>query len=177
MKAVVVVVVVALGLVIGFWWTRDTTAPKAPAIAKPKPTLETRASETRARLTTRFPGLRPTQVKTLEPVETDPEIRPQQEALWRELLAFAKDTKLTDEQWERLQRDLSELAATESAAWAQGLRTDFNGIIELSDELEAELLQRCAAYMTRDQLLELRFRFLGVVTRVRQLHYLPRAEG
>lgn len=164
-------VVVALGLVIGFWWTRDTTAPKAPEIAKPKPTLDTRTT-----LTKRFSGLHPTPVKTLEPVETDPEIRPQQDALWRDLRAFAKDTKLTDEQWEQFQRDLSELAATESAAWAQGLRTDLNGIIELSDELEAELLQRCAAYMTRDQLLELRFRFLGLVTRVRQLHYLPRPE-
>jgi hypothetical protein len=170
MKAIAVVVV--LGLVIGLWWTRDTTAPKEPEIAKPKPTLETRAP-----LSTRFPRLRPTEVKSLEPTETDPEIRPQQEALWRDLRAFAKDTKLTDEQWERFQRDLSELAATESAAWAQGLRTDFNGIIELSDELEAELLQRCAAYMTKDQLLELRFRFLGVVTRVRQLHYLPRADA
>lgn len=169
MKALCISLVAALGLAIGLWWTRGTA-----------PVTETRTAPVTERRTpstplARIPALRPTiPIKTLEPTSTDPEKRPHQEALWRDLRSFATEKKLTDAQWERFQRDLSELAAIESAAWAQGVRTDgFDGIVELSEELEAELLARCAAYMTRDQIAGLRFRFLDLVTRVRRLHYVP----
>jgi hypothetical protein len=115
--------------------------------------------------------------RTLEPTEEHlPEIRKAQEVLWQQLRTFASDVKLSDAQWEQFERDLSELGAMDAVAfYGQALRTrDFEGVVELSEELELELEQRAATYMTKKQLDTLRFRFGDLVTRVRQLHYVPR---
>lgn len=113
---------------------------------------------------------------TLEPTDADPKRREAQEQLWQYLRVFATEAELTDTQWDRFVRDLSELAAIESAAWDDSIRAGkFGDISRLNDELGYELEERISAYMTDQQLRVFRFRIIadGVVTQVRALHFVP----
>lgn len=95
------------------------------------------------------------------------------------MLPFASEAELTDAQWNQFVSDLSELATSESAAWANGVKArgsdSFDGIIELNDELGHELEARCAVHMTQKQLRVFRFRFhaSALVAQVQRLHFLP----
>jgi hypothetical protein len=173
-------IVVGLGIVIGWWWTRDDVAP-TPATQPSQHSRRTAATQpsprsltSRSSVTSTRPTLAQQPLPTLEPAEVDPARRERQEELWRALRAFATDAELTDAQWEQFQRDLSELAALESATMRDAIATgNFDGIVDLSNELELELELRCAAYLTKRQVSALRFRFDGLVTRVRRLYYVP----
>lgn len=167
---------IALGVVIGLWWTREESVSSpgrdrvfpAPVVS---PVQVPRVGRSNATPVLEQQRVRP----TLEARDADPERHKAQEELWQQLRKFARDAKLTDTQWEQFEHDLSELVATESAALTNSIRAgDFEGLVELSEELDRELATRCAAYMTEKQLLALRFHFpAGLVARVRQLHYVP----
>ena len=186
MKILGLLVVVVLGLVVGLWWTDD--APSRPASNQAAElaadhVAERAADPSRARRaiglrTDRFPEIAKRERPTLEPTEkNDPKRREFQEALWRDLRAFANEAKLTDAQWDQFVGDLSDLASTESAAIASAVAPggDVAGAFELNDELGHELEARCAEHMTEKQLRVFRFRFHadGLVAQVRRLHFVP----
>ena len=99
-----------------------------------------------------------------------PQRREGQEKLWRDLRTFAKNVKLTDEQWDRLVNDLIELATADQKAWLDPSKADLPARHELTVSLERDLEARCASYMTKDQVAELRFRYLsGLISRARQV--------
>ena len=167
---------IAVGLVIGLWWTREESVShpardRVTAAPVVSPVQVHRVGRSNATPVLEQERVRP----TLEATDADPERHKAQEALWHHLRKFASDAKLTDTQWERFEDDLSELVATESAALTSSITAgDYDGLVELSEELDRELAVRCAAYMTEKQLRALRFHFpAGLVARVRQLHYLP----
>ena len=95
----------------------------------------------------------------------------QQKQLWTELRTFASDVRLTDEQWDHFVRDLTELGDMDRRAWDDALDDggDWSGTFELTQNLDRELFLRCTTYMTKAQVAELRFRFLSLVTRARQV--------
>lgn len=175
-KATWLLLVLGLGLGVGLLWTRDTssvdvlpTTRDTTAARTPESQRDHRAIGFRA-----VPVLAAaTPLPSLEPTNTYPERRKLQEELWHYLRKFATDAKLTDAEWQQFQRDLSELAATESAAYLAADRAiDFTGVTDLNDELGVELEARCARYMTERQLAVLRnYRAWALITRVRQLHY------
>jgi len=168
-----IAIVVALGLVIGAWWTRDDATPRTEPRTTPTPAAigAQQIQPTQPTLHNPSPRVRPTlSVQTLEPTSTDPIRREHQETLWRDLRAFASAAKLTDVQWDRFVHDLIELAEIEAAAWAKG----FEGVVELSSELAREMEGRAATYMTADQVAQLRFHDQqAMIIRVRQLHIPP----
>ena len=177
MKTLGLSIVVALGLVLGLWWTREASVsrPAVDQAAEPPPRARRAIGPSNAAMRP-LVELAKRERPTLEPIEVDPKRRKAQEALWQELRGFASEAELTDAQWDRFERDLSELAEIEATAWAKALKAEnFEGVIELSQELGHELEVRAAAYMTKKQQSILRFRLNagGVVTRVRQLHFVP----
>ena len=158
--------VVAAGIVVGLWWTTDDAA---------SPIVADRSSQSQARRVRPdvTPALAARVRRSLEPTDTDPKHRELQNALWKDLRRWAGKARLTDAQWNRFQRDLSELAVLESAALANGVRVGFDGVRELQEELDRELEAHCAEYMTDKQLRAMRPYLSALVTRVRQLHYSP----
>jgi hypothetical protein len=186
-----IAIVVALGLVIGWWWTRDasrengtehtTTNQSQTTQASPQsrrapsgPSVETGSG---AQSSTPPVLAGPVQERrTLEPREGDsPEIRKLQESMWKELRKFASDVQLTDAQWDQFERDLMDLGGTYAVAYYGAAKSgDFEGVRGLDDDLERELEQRTAAYMNPKQLARLRNRHTSLVTRVRQLYFLPK---
>lgn len=195
MKMLGLSIVVALGLAIGLWWTREAPraareAPaeqptdRAPVGLEPldrapigrAPAGSTNATPPSATVHPR-PELSTPERLTLEPTDPDPKRRAAQESLWQYLRTFAKEAELTDAQWDRFVRDLSELATSESAAWDDSTKVGgFEDMSNLNDELGRELEERIAAYMTDKQLRVFRFRLNAgaAVTQVRQLHFVAK---
>jgi hypothetical protein len=166
MKAITVVVV--LGVLIGWWWTRTEPSP-----VKTNPPAEVKPTVTRPRL----PTLTQPPLRTLQPAAVVPEVRQNQNQQWEQLRKFAADVQLTDEQFARFESDLSELAAMEDAAahrrGPDGRFLEFENTYELSELLERELEARTAEYMTAKQHKVMQFRFGSLVTTTRQLYYTP----
>jgi hypothetical protein len=129
-------IVVAVGLAIGLLWTRDTSKPSprsTPVHGSSKTKLHP-ADSTPAD-STRLPAPTLPTRKRLE-LTDDPVRRPLQEELHKQLRAFAVEAKLTDEQVDLFERDLSELAAIEAGALMNGVRArTFDGVLELNAEL------------------------------------------
>lgn len=189
MKLLGLSIVVAMGLAIAWWWTRE--APRVAKEAPPKqsarlaplepsnPTTPAPTRSTAPTLTTARwrPELVQPERVTLEPTATDPERRTAQESFLRYLRVFATEAELTDAQWDRFVRDLTELGAIEAQAWFESARDgDIGDAYRLNDELAHELEERIAAYLTERQLRVFRFRISaqGAITQVRQLHFVPR---
>lgn len=179
MKILGLSVVAALGLVIGVLWTREAP-PNEVTVSRPAIDQGAQPSQAHRPVVPRNAEAPPTlsnqERPTLEATAADPSRRKAQERLWQELRTFASEAKLTDVQWAQFQRDLSELAESESAGWANAIKTgDFDDVLELNAELGQDLETRCANYMTRRQLSVLRrYRADILVTQVRQLHFVPK---
>ena len=191
---IVALSIVAVALVTGWWWARDTatvaSSDQTPALkispSQPRraltvssaPSLPSNPSEPSAppseqrgtRIVRKLPAPR-----TLEPndKETTAWIRKAQADLWNDLRKFTKDVNLTDEQWRQFERDLLELGAMDAHGWYVEQDWSGSGVLELTEELDAELTRRTATYMTKQQLRTLDWRHGGLVTRVRHAHYLP----
>jgi len=165
MKVLAMSLALALAVVVGLLWTHSgSVAAPVPPQPQPERTVEVGPILAPVLASATAPSLKPDD-------DTYPERRQLQEGVLKHLRKFATEAKLTEEQWQRFERDLMDLAAAESAAYIAADRAmDFTGTKQLNRELGLELVARCGDYMTADQLSVLRrYRPWSLVMQVRQM--------
>jgi hypothetical protein len=160
---------IALALAFAVWLLWGTATPvTAPVASTPERVHRPEHPRGTPRDTPVLTTVTPLRLK---PDSIRPERRAGQDELVKYLGEFAVRAELTAKQWERFERDLVDLAESETAAYmAAGTGTgDFTGVSELNKDLGRELETRCAQYMTERQLAILQdYRPWALIMRVRQ---------
>jgi hypothetical protein len=158
-KALALAVIVAVAIGVGSLWARDDRDATSRDVADESRSEDRARSATKRALHTAVRPVRLTEVadlRSLEPTAEEPRVRELQEWLIARLDLFYARASLTSDQRERFETDLWDVAETEWSAYLAGPRDGFDGLPELREASEHELLSRAESYLDAQQLAVLR---------------------